>query len=127
MVEMDWPIVPKYREDGELVRILLHEDWYDRLLPVYKYFLWMTGSGIAATPPSNSALHKVGEMIGSLVFEFELLGWVFSFSVLYFLYEAAKKVVTVGKFVYERAGYGAGRYGEGPYGVSQTIIKEFPE
>lgn len=131
MVGMDWPIVPQYREDGKLVRILLHEDWYDRLLPVYKGFLWM-GSGVnAVSPPTNSALDNAGELFVSLVFEFEILGWVFSWSVLCFLYatakKAAKKVVTVGKFAYERTGFGEGGFGEGPWGESQTIIKEFPE
>lgn len=127
MVEIDWPIVPKYGENGELVRILLHDDWYDRLLPVYKYFSWAIG-GIAISPPSSSALKKAGELIQSLVFEFQFHGWAFSLSLLYFLHKAAKKAVTVGKFIYKRVGgFGRMSFGKGSFGRSRTVIEEFPE
>ena len=127
MVDKDWPIVPRYGEDDELVRILIHEDWYDHLLPVYKWFLYITGAS-SVTPPSDSTLNEAGELFESLIVDFELSGWVFSISIIMFLYYAAQEFVSVGKFVYRRVGgYGQSSYGNSSYGRARTIIEEFPE
>lgn len=127
MVDRNWPIVPQYGENDELVRILLHKDWYDELLSVYKWLLRISGV-TSVTPPSNSALNEAGELFKSLIVDFEQFGWVFSISIIMFLYYAAQEFVSVGKFVYRRVGgFGQSSFGNSSFGRARTIIEEFPE
>lgn len=124
------PVVTKRGENGELVRVLIHEDWFDSLSPLFRAFSWAGSAVTVESIPDElaQALQKPLELISSFVVEFGAFGWGFSLSLIFLMRWAASKGVAVGKFVYEEVGgYGRGRYGEGRYGKPIEVVKEITE
>jgi hypothetical protein len=115
------------REDGEIGRILLLEEWYDKLAPLFEYF--RTGAGIVGLSEYSEDLEPAFEFFRHLIAEFEIAGWAFTFSLIALLQWAAKQAITLGKFSYEHAGwsYDTMVYGSGTYGGEDNLeIREIP-
>lgn len=96
--------------DGERGAILvIQEDWFERLEPVYRYFERLNGAiGVEKAP---AALDEAIDLINDLVVEFGVIGWVFSVSLLYCLRWAAANVIGLGKLVFKERGWG-GEWGD---------------
>ncbi|SDD17471.1 hypothetical protein [Natrinema hispanicum] len=124
------PVVTKRGENGELVRVLIHENWFDKLSPLFSAFRWVRAYVAVESIPQElvQALQKPLELISSFVVDFGAFGWTFSLSLILLMEWAASKGVAVGKFVYEEvSGYGRARYGEGRYGKPIQVVKEIAE
>jgi hypothetical protein len=100
-----WPPIEPKKEGEKLTGILIHEDWYDRLHPIYKYGKQLAGSVTIEKVPLE--FKKPAELIRDLVIEFGSNGWVFSLSIISVLLWAAHKAIEVGKFTYQKISHGS--------------------
>ena len=137
MADHELPVVARRGEEGEIVRILIHEEWFDKLTPIFRHFKEISSIISVESIPTDltEALEKPFELINSLCVEFGISGWMFSLSLIYVLHWAAAKGVSLGKFIYEQANTGftlggphgatyGGEHG-GTYGnLDITVVKE---
>lgn len=119
-------------DNGEIVRILIHEDYYEAAESLYNTYMKATevvdigvGTdladivGIADLPIYHEAMNHIGNIPVSV--DAELQGVVISMNLIALLLWAAKAAVSIGKFTYKTLGYGEGGYGEGPYGGGPVV------
>lgn len=129
MEEGKLPVKLKGGKGEKNHRVLIHEDWYDRLKPIYEFL----STGVLEVT-SVSVFDRTIELVESLAFEFGAIGWAMSISTMAILREAAEKSITIGKFVYERKSSGftlGGAHGAtlggqngGTLGGSSIVVKE---
>lgn len=113
-VENKLPIRFRRNEDGELVKILLEKEWYDRLVPVYEAFKAISNSVKITRSPVT--LGAAGELFNSLILEFGAVGWGFAIGILSILRLAAERSISLAKIVYEVVGgYDAASYDQMVY------------
>lgn len=104
MINENLPILVDRDNKGDILRILIREDWYDKLLPLYEKAKVLTSvAGISKVP---AELERATELINSLIIDHNAIGWGFSFSLIAIFLWAANKATSVGKFVYEKVGTG---------------------
>ena len=130
-----FPIEIRKDDQSKIARILIRQDWYDRLLPIYNYGKMLAGLVAVERVPVN--FEKAAELIQDLIIEFGSYGWLFSLSIIKILLWAAGKPVSVGKFVYERISSGftyggssgatLGGDNGGTFGGSTIQVKEITE
>lgn len=116
MVDELYPIRISRDTDGEY-KILLLDEWYDALKPVYDFFDSISGAAKITNSPIR--LGAAAEFFNHLIVEFEARGWGVAISLFAILKQAALDRAQLVKFTYEQIGYGE-RYGES-YGGGTTI------
>lgn len=124
MVDIQSPIHYRRDDDGGIVRILLLEEWYDWLKPIYDSI--RTLLDVAHIREVPDAAKTAARFFVDLIIQFEVSGWVFGLSILALLHWAAQKAITLGKFTYEKNGkLGNSKLGEFRFGGG-WVVREFP-
>lgn len=115
MSKSESPIHIQQGEDGTFVKILLLDNWYDTLKPIYDLFKPpLEAISITKVP---EAFDEFEALFNYLIVEFEAVDWGFAIGLLVVLRLAAKKGIALGKFTYEHVGgLGEGGLGEMPMG-----------
>ncbi|MDJ1431161.1 hypothetical protein [Halostagnicola sp. A-GB9-2] len=96
-----FPLHFKETNSSELAALLIHEDWYETLKPLYDYFVTISGTVSVAGVPENVKL--IVEGLTQFVPEYGMQGWIFTISVLGALKLAASRALEVGRFKYEQS------------------------
>ncbi len=114
------------RGDGDLVRLLLQEEWYDTLKPIYDWFVELGDVVSVNVPPTVAG--PATDFINQMTVDFGVGGFTISLCVLGLLKRAAEGATTLVKFTYADSGrLGTTRLGESRLGESKTIIRELAE
>jgi hypothetical protein len=101
--------------DGGIAALVIHEDWYDVLKPLYDYFRGI--SGVVSVTDIPEQVRSILEGLGQFIPEYGFQGWLFTFSILGALQLAAKRTLDIGTFHYERTAiYSPRTAGEVGYG-----------
>lgn len=117
-----YPVHFAEAKDGGIAALLIHEDWYDLLKPLYDYFEVVSGAVSVADTPAH--VQSLLEGLVQFVPEYGMQGWVFTVSVFSALKMAASRALEVGTFHYERtAVYSPRTAGEVGYG-RLTLVSE---
>lgn len=118
------PVYPVRNDEGEFLRLLIHEDLYDKIQPVYEWYQLISNS----TSVSLSGVERLEEALEwfrELVISYEVYGVVLAISILNLVAIAASKAIDIGK--YRKRGFGTGGFGEGPFGGGIQEIREGAE
>ena len=109
-------------DDGSLIRVFFHEDWYDQFKRLYEYAEWLTaGFGITKIP---DRLESYVDWLSTWTVETGGYGWVFTIALTGWVIHLVKQQISLGKFIYNSAAlYGEGIYGEGLYGGGTTLVE----
>ncbi|QCS43865.1 hypothetical protein [Natrinema versiforme] len=109
-------------EYGSMIRIFLLEEWYDRLKPLYDYADKIV-AGISVERIPNQ-VSDCFDWLSSFFIEFGAFGWVFTFSILAWIFELAKNQISLGKFTYDAVGrLGSARLGSVPLGGGTRVFE----
>lgn len=121
-VDEQVPFRVKTDESDEVARLLLLDDWYEKLATLYHYFR-TAGDVITIQKPTGEVLEQVYQAFQELTLTGEIAGVRFGISLLRLIAHVAKKGISLGKFTYKKRGFGEGPFGEGAFG-SSTIARE---
>lgn len=114
-------IRPSYGEDGELVRVHLHEDWYDRLKLLYDYFdLIAAGVSVESIPDD---IDEAFQWLSALVFEVDILGIGIVVHLIGWVRGLVERRIGLGKFKYGSGGFGEQKFGGAPFGAVIKILE----
>ncbi len=106
--------------DDSYLRVLLHENWYDRLKPLYDWF--EEGATLVTDVPEQ--VEKCFDWLLEISIEIEVYGWVFAMSITWLLAKLAKQQVSLGKFTYKKGGqFGSSRLGAMPLGGGTQLLE----
>lgn len=122
------PIRLSKNGDGEIVRILLLDEWYDVLKPVYDHFATVSGMvGVKEYPEHFEEIaDSTAQLFNHLIIEYGVAGWGFVISMFTILRWAAEQAISLRKFTYETTGrVGHSRVGEFKSGGG-TVVRELP-
>lgn len=108
-------------DEGNQLRVLLYEDIYDRLKPLYDHLEWISaGVGVQVPERVEASL----EWLASLSIEIGAYGWVFTIGITGWIIHLAKNRVSLGKFTYEPIGrLSSSRLGSAPLGGGTRILE----
>ncbi|WP_339102510.1 hypothetical protein [Haloterrigena salinisoli] len=116
------PIHIKWNSQDRPVRILFIDGLFDIIKPIYDIIKPV--SEVMTVKEQPEAVENVIELIRGLTVEYGAFGWVFAICVLELVLLAAEKLVSIGKFTYEKTGFGMnfGQY----FGASGYVLLEYP-
>lgn len=111
----------KRGEEDEIVRVFLHEDWYQYLKPLYEY-AELIASGVSIKEIPNQ-IESSFEWLSAVTIELGAYGWIFSIAIIGWMTHLAKNKISLGEFTYETVGarYDNVRYGFQYGGVTQIL------
>lgn len=118
-----FPLHFREANNGELVALLIHEDWFEILKPLYDHFVAISGTVTVAGMPEN--IKSIVEGLIQFIPEYGMHGWLFTISVLGALKLAASRAIDIGRFKYERNVYWQPRMaGEIGYGETLRLVSD---
>lgn len=109
-------------EEGFQLRVLLLEDWYDRLKALYDYLEWIAAGVSVESIPEH--IEACFEWLSVLSTEIGASGWIFTIGIVGWVTRLVKNQVSLGKFTYETTGrFGTSRFGNTPLGGGITLLE----
>jgi len=101
-------------DDGSLIRVFIHQDWYNNFKRLYDYAEWLAAGVEISEIPDR--LQSCFDWLSTFTVEAGGYGWVFTVAVIGWVIHLVKEKISLGKFIYESVGYGqdyGGSYSEG--------------
>lgn len=108
------------------IRILLLDNVYDKLKPLYDYYVWIASGVTYSITDIPEYIQASFDWLSNLVFEYGVGGITFTVSVLIWVKYWARNRINLGKFTYKYVG----RLGERRLGSTRlgggAILLELP-
>ncbi|USZ67062.1 hypothetical protein NGM10_10000 [Halorussus salilacus] len=119
-----------YDKENSPIRVLLYEDWYNRLKPLYVHLEKISACVSIDDIPDYIETHF--EWVSQLFVEISAYGWQVSFGIFDLIYRLimglvirwAKGQISLGKFTYRAVGHsGKSRTGMAPTGGGTQLLE----